>query len=177
MYTPDDKLPRIGSEALTIPFVGAIIERGNNSGEKEIIVQTRSKESDPKFSGTIEIPGGKFRAGESIYDTLKREVEEESGLKITSVVGEEGVLHNNSHEMSSDIFQPFCVTQSPEGPFVGFIFRCTAIGDPASETNETRGCHWIKVSELKTIIETDPDRIYTPFLGALSLYISSIFHP
>ncbi|KKT57758.1 MAG: Phosphohydrolase [Candidatus Amesbacteria bacterium GW2011_GWA1_44_24] len=173
MYIPYDKLPRIGTEALTIPFVGAIIERLGDSGEKEIIVQTRSKESDPKFSGTLEIPGGKFRAGESIYQTVRREVLEESGLEITLVGGEDETLHTSSHDMSSDIFHPFCVTQSPEGPFVGFIFRCTATGTPASETNETKGCHWIKVSELKTVIETNPGRIYTPFLGALSLYIYS----
>jgi hypothetical protein len=67
MYVPDDALPRLGGEALTIPFVGAIIERVGEDGETEILIQTREKKSDPKFSGTMEIPGGKFRAGEKCW--------------------------------------------------------------------------------------------------------------
>lgn len=82
MYVPDEYLPRMGGEALTIPFVGAIIERDSKNGEKEILIQTREKTSDPKYSRTLEIPGGKFRAGESVYETLRREVKEESGLTL-----------------------------------------------------------------------------------------------
>jgi isopentenyldiphosphate isomerase len=74
--------------------------------------------------------------------------------------------------MSSDTFAPFCVTQSPEGPFVGFIFRCKATGTPATQTNETKNCRWLKVSELRDMINNHPEQIYTPFLGALKLLIS-----
>ena len=162
-YVPNELLPKLGDEALAIPFVGAIIE--NES--QEILVQTRNKKSDPKFSGTMEIPGGKIRAGESIYETLRREVLEESGVEITSVIDENDFKHNFSNGMSSDLFSPFCVTQSPEGPFIGLVFRCKATGEPAKETNETKNCQWIKLTELKNIINQTPEKIYTPFLGAL----------
>lgn len=172
MYVPNEVLPRLGEEALTIPFVGAIIERISESGEVEILVQTRNKKSDPVFSGTMEIPGGKFRAGESIYETLRREVLEESGMEIVSVQEEEKVEHNFSHDMSADTFSPFCVTSSPEGPFVGFIFRCKATGTPAEQTNESKNCMWITISELKRIISNNPEKIYTPFLGALRKFVT-----
>ena len=166
-YVPNEFLPKLGDEALTIPFVGAIIE----NEDQQILVQIRNKKSDPKFSGTMEIPGGKFRAGESVYETLRREVQEESGMEITSVTDEENIQHNFSNEMSSDIILPFCITQSPEGPFVGLIFRCKAKGVPAKETNETKNCQWIKLSDLRNIIDQTPEKIYTPFLGALKKFL------
>ena len=59
-------LPQMNGEFLYIPFVGAIIERVVG-GEKQVLVQTREKKSDPKYSGSLEIPGGKFRANEDVY--------------------------------------------------------------------------------------------------------------
>ncbi|MFA6602879.1 MAG: NUDIX domain-containing protein [Candidatus Shapirobacteria bacterium] len=162
-YVPSEFLPKLGDESLTIPFVGAIIE----NEAQEILVQIRNKQSDLKFSGTIEIPGGKLRAGESVYETLRREVFEESGMEITSILNDENTQHSFSNEMSSDVISPFCVTQSPEGPFIGLIFRCKAKGKPAKETNETKNCQWIKLSQLKIIIEQNPEKIYTPYLGPL----------
>ena len=61
-------------------MVSAIIEREHN-GEKEILVQTRWKpERDPLYSGTLEIPAGGMHVYENVYDAVKREVLEETGL-------------------------------------------------------------------------------------------------
>lgn len=169
---PYDDLPKMRGEALTIPFVGVIIERRNEAGEKEFLVQTREKTTDPKFSGTLEMPGGKLRAGESIYETVRREVLEETGLVVTKIQGEEKIIHNSSHEMSSDLFFPYCAVESPEGPFVGFGFRCEATGTPLAETNETKNCHWVKLTELKNMVENNPELIYTPYLTVIKMLVA-----
>ena len=69
---------------VNLPIVSAIIEREHN-GEKEILVQTRWKpERDPLYSGTLEIPAGGMHVYENVYDAVKREVLEETGLRVTS---------------------------------------------------------------------------------------------
>jgi hypothetical protein len=66
---------------VNLPIVSAIIEREHN-GEKEILVQTRWKpERDPLYSGTLEIPAGGMHVYENVYDAVKREVLEETGLR------------------------------------------------------------------------------------------------
>jgi 8-oxo-dGTP pyrophosphatase MutT (NUDIX family) len=69
---------------VNLPIVSAIIER-EHGGEKEILVQTRWKpERDPLYSGTLEIPAGGMHVYENVYDAVKREVLEETGLRVTS---------------------------------------------------------------------------------------------
>ena len=65
-----------------VPIVSAIIER-QRDGEIEVLVQTRWKpDKDPKYSGTLEIPAGGIGPFENIYDALRREVFEETGLNV-----------------------------------------------------------------------------------------------
>ncbi|MBU0569974.1 NUDIX domain-containing protein [Patescibacteria group bacterium] len=83
-----DRVPTFRGEKLYFPFVGAIIER-EVGGEKQVLVQVRQKDADQVYSGSFEIPGGKFRAFEDVYETVRREVKEESGLEITFIKGED----------------------------------------------------------------------------------------
>jgi hypothetical protein len=68
---------------LNFTFVSAIVER-QHDGEAEVLVQTRWKpDSDPRYSGTLEIPAGSMNQFENVYDAITREVLEETGLRIT----------------------------------------------------------------------------------------------
>ncbi|TSA24923.1 NUDIX domain-containing protein [bacterium] len=59
-----------------------MIERENNV-DTEILVQTRCKpEIDPEYSGALEIPAGWIDRYENVYDAVKREVFEETGLNV-----------------------------------------------------------------------------------------------
>ncbi|OGM13918.1 hypothetical protein A3A76_04765 [Candidatus Woesebacteria bacterium RIFCSPLOWO2_01_FULL_39_23] len=161
----------MNGEFLYIPFVGAIIERVVG-GEKQVLVQTREKKSDPKYSGSLEIPGGKFRANEDVYETLKREVKEECGLDITNISGQDKRKNYINRKDSSDIIEPFCVTQMANGPFIGIIFLCKAEGKLLSKTNETKDSQWIGYGDLKEIVDKNPERIYTAFLAPLKKYFN-----
>lgn len=157
-------------ESLYIPFVGAIIEK-DKDGKKYVLVQTRQKLTDAKYSGTLEIPGGKFRAFEDVYETVRREVKEECGLIITEIKDENKRITVENKDDESDLVQPFCVTQMKNGPFVGLIFLCRAKGEPLKETNETKDCRWIEIDELRRVVKDSPEKIYTAFLGPLKYYL------
>ncbi|HUW24478.1 MAG TPA: NUDIX domain-containing protein [Patescibacteria group bacterium] len=167
------KVPKLGDEYLYIPFVGAIIER-SFQGEKQILVQTRVKKVDVKYSGSLEIPGGKLRAFEDVYETLRREVKEECGLELISIEGEDKRESFINREDKSDLIEPLCVTQMKNGPFIGLIFLCRAEGEPLIKTDETKEAQWMNVSELKKIVEETPEQIYTAFLAPLKKYIRQV---
>ena len=164
------ELPTLRGEELYIPFVGAIIEREVDGG-KEVLIQIREKDTDTLYSGSIEIPGGKLRAFEDIYTTVRREAKEESGMEITFVSGEDKRQDYKNKGDTSSLIEPFCVTQMSNGPFIGLIFLCRAKGEPLQKTDETKEARWMKIEELREIITRQPDRVYTAFLAPLKKYV------
>ena len=66
------------TETFAIPAVGAIIVK--RVGDEEfILVQTRKKNNGDGLDGLLEIPAGKIREYENIFEALRREVWEETG--------------------------------------------------------------------------------------------------
>lgn len=70
-----------------IPVVSALIERVQN-GQRELLVQTRWKLGISEYSGTLEIPAGWIHRYENVYEAVKREVFEETGLIVTRIVSD-----------------------------------------------------------------------------------------
>jgi ADP-ribose pyrophosphatase len=129
-----------------VPIVSAIIER-EREGEVEILVQTRWKPGkDPKYSGTLEIPAGTIELHENVYDALRREVYEETGLQVT---GFRPNVQTRTHSQRGDeafAFLPFCCQQQTRGKArVGFVFVCTVEGgEPRPGAGEVRETRWMK---------------------------------
>ncbi len=103
-------------EIFAIPCVGAIIEKVI-SNEKYILIQTRQKEDGNETNSMIEIPAGKIREYENIFLALRREVWEETGLKITQIYGEDSTVDTQTGNVSTLSFQPFCITQNLSGAY------------------------------------------------------------
>ena len=87
-------------EIFAIPCVGAIIEKVI-SNEKYILIQTRQKEDGNETNSMIEIPAGKIREYENIFLALRREVWEETGLKITQIYGEDSTVDTQTGNVST----------------------------------------------------------------------------
>src|SRR5262245_40430287 len=147
-----------------LPLVSAILER-EHDGEKEILIQTRWKpERDPLYSGTLEIPAGGMHVYENVYDAVKREVLEETGLRVTSFSPDIRTKIYAPKDDDCFAFVPFCCQQQLKGvlPRVGFVFLCQVENaDPVLQHEEVKDIRWMNVTELRKIFEDTPGQIFT----------------
>jgi ADP-ribose pyrophosphatase YjhB (NUDIX family) len=90
-----------------------------------------------------ELPGGKVEIGESAVDSVVREVDEESGIRI-SVRGLAGIYTDPGHVMvyvDGEVRQQFSV-----------CFHAVRIsGEPRPDENETIDAAWFRISELEQL--------------------------
>ncbi|BCZ48897.1 DNA mismatch repair protein MutT [Clostridium gelidum] len=158
-------------EKFAKPAVGAIIEK-KIDGENFILVQERQKEDGGKENGMLEIPAGKIREYENIFEALRREVKEETGLIITKINGEECSSQScvNGNKVIS--FQPYCVTQNLSGAYSLILntFLCEADGVLAESTNETQNIHWEKADIILDMLKANPDSFFLMHVNALKKY-------
>ena len=159
-------------EKFTVPCVAAIIEKITNN-EKYILIQTRQKEDGVETNGMLELPDGKIREYENIFEALRREVKEETGLSITKILGEDNQISNfiKGNEVIS--YTPYCITQNLSGVYSIILntFLCEAKGELLTETNESQNIHWIKIKELKKIFKNYPEKIFLLHINALQKYL------
>ena len=159
-------------EKFTVPCVAAIIEKITNN-EKYILIQTRQKEDGAETNGMLELPAGKIREYENIFEALRREVKEETGLSITKILGEDNQISNfiKGNEVIS--YTPYCITQNLSGAYSIILntFLCEAKGELLTETIESQNIHWIKIEELKKILKNNPEKIFLFHINALQKYL------
>lgn len=162
-----------------IPYVGGIIERTVN-GEKEVFIQTRWRPNrDPIYSGALEFPAGVLdRPFENVFEALRREIKEETGLNLRSVIGESKTeIFSPKGRETSFAFRPFCCTQQLKGgkPWIGFIFICEVEnGDVVSQEEEVKDGKWIKANELYRIFLENPHELFTLEIGAWEYYFKGV---
>lgn len=162
-------------EQFAIPGVGGLI-RSHRDGEEWLLVQERDKAGAPGETGLIEIPAGKVRAFENIYDCLRREIQEETGLAVTWIQGEaEGVrVRLNGYEVLS--YAPYSSSQNLSGsyPIMVQSFLCEVEGTPVVRSNESRNIRWIRLAELRAMLEENPGRFYPMHLATLQRYAAEV---
>lgn len=153
--------------------VGAIIEKVTDNG-KYILVQTRKKKDGNETNGMIEIPAGKIREYEDVFSTLRREVWEETGLKITKIYGEDSLVCTQTGDVTTISFNPYCVTQNLSGAYSIILntFLCEVEGNLIEATNETENVHWEKVSEIERLLRENPEKIFFMHINALKKYLN-----
>ena len=152
--------------------VSAIIERFHD-GEWQVLLQTRWKpEEDERHSGLLEIPGGRIEVGEDFYTALKREVKEECGLEIVDIKpGRETQTRGKFNEVSV-AFVPFCGERYLGSNFVGSAFVCAAKGELIERgVYDAKEPRWVRFSELKKMLEKEPERFFSYHLSTLKFYV------
>ena len=155
-------------EQFAIPGAGALIV-SDISGETHILTQMRYKVDSPLEDGLIEIPAGKIRAFESIFDTIKREVKEETGLDVIEILGEglSTVYEGNSYKVIN--FSPFACSQNLAGnyPIMVFVFICKVKGELLPCSDESKNYQWLSLKEVKKLLGTSANAIYPMHVDTL----------
>ncbi|HHV26649.1 MAG TPA: NUDIX domain-containing protein [Tissierellia bacterium] len=159
-------------EKFAKPAVGAIIEKDIN-GVSHILIQERYKKDDIPENGLIEIPAGKVRECENIFDALRREIWEETGLIITEIQGEKETVVCNCNEYMVISFNPFYSSQNLSGGYSIMLqtFICKATGELLQQSDESVNIRWISLSNLKTLLEENENTFYPMHINALKKYI------
>lgn len=159
-------------EVFAKPAVSAIIEKLEH-GERYILLQRRQKDNGGETNGLLEIAGGKVREYENIYDALRREVWEETGLKVTEIRGEDKRQHVDSNGAKVISIEPFCIVQNLSGVYslIMQTFICHAEGTPVYSTNETVDVHWESIMNLKKILLEKPQEIFPMDILPLKKYV------
>lgn len=160
------------NEIFAKPCVGAIIEKIIDN-EKYILIQTRQKEDGNETNGMIEIPAGKIREYEDIFSALRREVWEETGLKITKIYGEDASVYTQTGNVTTVSFNPYCITQNLSGAYSIILntFLCEAEGNLLKRTNETENIHWAKVEDVAELLKENSEKIFFMHINALKKYL------
>ena len=162
------------TEKFSIPGAGGIVI-SERFGEPHILMQTRCKEDAPSENGLIEIPAGKVRAFESIFDTLKREIKEETGLTVTKILGEDSSPVYEAGEYRVINFTPFSCAQNVAGkyPIMVFVFLCHVEGELMACSDEAKNYQWVPVSKLKTMLK-EPGQLYPMHVDTLHRYANYV---
>ncbi len=160
------------NETFAIPAVGAIIVK-KTENEEFILVQNRKKNNGDGMDGLLEIPAGKIREYENIFEALRREVWEETGLHLTKIQGEADSKFLDVNVNKTIMFSPYCVTQNLSGAYSIILstFICEAEGELLERTNETENIRWMKKDELKKIVDNSPESIFLMHVNALRKYL------
>ena len=124
----------------------------------KFLTQVRWKpEKSPQYTGMLEIPAGTMDAYEDVYETLKREIKEETNLDIINIYNNyKSEIYETRKDDVAFVFKPFLCQQvlKTNGglPWVGFVFLCEVEGEAISQATETKDPKWNTIDELEEII-------------------------
>ncbi|MEK7564532.1 MAG: NUDIX hydrolase [Patescibacteria group bacterium] len=162
----------------SIIFVSAILERMDGD-VKKVFLQTRWKPKiTRKYSGLLEIPGGRIDSYENVFDAVSREVKEECGLKVVAFRNffRERFFRVDEFEKTM-VFQPFMCQQvlnENDGKlWFGFVFICEVEGEPKMQKDETKDPMWASIDELKKLLKKQPEKIFPHQYQALKFYVDT----
>lgn len=160
-------------EKFAIPGVGGIIER-ELYGNYNILIQERCKDDSSIEDGMIEIPAGKIREFENIFDCLRREVHEETGLEVVEIEGEKDsfLIDLNGYRVLS--YTPFSCAQNTGGtyPIMVQVFICKVRGTLLLESEESKNMRWVSIKDLEELVNNHIEKIYPMHIGTLRKYLS-----
>jgi len=153
-------------QANPMPIVAAIIQRDNevNLSEGSQSFYLLIKRKSQPYAGLWALVGGKWDFGETLVQTISREVQEETGLE-SILVTLRGVVNEQ--------LAPEKAINNPASHFIIFVCQVVVSGGPAMEQDEG-AVAWFTQSEIEEfnsdgrIIPSDY-RMIRDFIGANSI--------
>ena len=161
----DVPVPVSGNERIVVPNVAAIVF--SDESRSELLLQRRDKDGEP-VQGMLEIPAGRWAAGEDPWQALRREVADETGLQVERIDGE---LRRYEAQSGRPFVatHPACVAVGVDGAYPALVigFACVASGTPRPQPGETADPRWYPVAE---VLDLPPEGFTGPTLAILTEY-------
>lgn len=164
----DVEVPVSGGDPVVVPNIAAIVVRAPDADA--ILLQRRDKPGEP-VRGLLEIPMGRWRAGEDPRSALVREVAEETGLEVVGAdVGERRFEAHAGRPFIAS--RPVVVTTGVEGayPALNVAYRCLARGEPRPSPGETADPAWYPIPQVRALL-ADPAAFTGPAYAILAGFL------
>ena len=162
-------VPEMGGEALVVPNVAAVVL---NESRNALLLQRRDKPGEP-VRGRLELPGGRWGAGEPPDVAVAREVAEETGVEVLGLTEPVERLESGPHR-SCVIARPIAVVNGVEGtyPSLHVVFECVGRGEPRPQPGETADPRWWPVAEVRDLLLENPSEFIDQSRAMLQAYFS-----
>ena len=156
----------MGGEALVVPNIAALVLR---EGTGDLLLQRRDKAEVVR--GRLEIPTGRWRAGETPQEALSREVAEETGLAVHSLVGD-GVRLESHPGWPVYARAPAAVVGGASGAYPALLvaFTCRADGEPRGRPGETADPRWYSIGRVRELL-AEPEQFTAATYAILSAWL------
>lgn len=172
VWTGDEvPVPTMDGEALVVPNVAGLVFA--DLDRTVLLLQRRDKPGEP-VRGLLELPGGRWRAGEPPDVAIAREVLEETGVRLTAVAAA-GEITTIGEDRACAIVRPLAVVNGIEGtyPSVHVLFECYGEGDPRPVPGETADPAWWPVDEVHRMLATSPESFVDQTRAMLIAYFGA----
>lgn len=126
------------------------------TGERQLLIQLRQRQGEPEV---YELPGGRINEYEQMTDALKREIQEETGLRVIAVWGQEKKIvtsgSGGTNSFAMECVKPYAAYQTLAGPVdsFGVYFVCEVEGELIVEGDDTADVHWADREELTRLVQ------------------------
>jgi 8-oxo-dGTP pyrophosphatase MutT (NUDIX family) len=136
-----------------------------------VLLQRRDKAGEV-VRGRLELPSGRWRAGETAEEALRREVLEETGLRVVEMLSPSPRRYHADPGRPFEVLAPLVVSAGVEGayPALHIAFVCVASGEPVARPGESADPRWYPLEELRGLLD-DPARLTGSTVAILSVFL------
>ncbi|MEL9990512.1 MAG: CoA pyrophosphatase [Thermoproteus sp.] len=106
-------------------------------GRSFLVIKRAERPGDP-WSGQVGFPGGRWKPGEDLMGTVRREVEEEVGLRLDP-------------DSLRGVMDPDSPMNAPNLLVYPFVFQLGDVGELNVKADEVAGFRWVTREELKEV--------------------------
>ncbi len=157
-------LPTMDGEVLSIPVAAAVVYR--DEARTAILLQRRDRPGEV-VRGRVELPGGRWRAGETPADVVRREVLEETGVRVRLLDPTAATITEG--RWSYVAIEPLLavVATADALPTLHVIFEAIGEGAPRDVEGETSDVRYWSTDEIRQSLESDPETFIGPTRATL----------
>jgi 8-oxo-dGTP diphosphatase len=157
----------MSGEAIVVPNVNAVVL---SRDRQLMLLQRRDKEGEP-VRGKLEIPGGRWRAGEPPEVAVRREVLEETGINVIESLSDVGRIEIDDNRGCGFAY-PVAVVNGLEGtyPSLHVLFECVGAGEPRAQPGETADPRWWPMADVAALLGDAPDQFVDQTRAMLTVY-------